>query len=110
MGEVYRCIRTFNIDNDLIEKTCINIQKTMLLRRYLKLLVTLSAHLFEDHILNQINSIEVGIGDKTEVHIELSRQIGKRLERRYKDVTDYPQSHTSQIKLQHLISSPILLK
>ena len=79
MGEVYRCIRTFNIDNDLIEKTCINIQKTMLLRRYLKLLVTPSAHLFEDHILNQINSIEVGIADKTEVHIDLSRQIGKRL-------------------------------
>ena len=71
----------------------------MLLLRDLKLPVTQYAHLFKDPILNQINSIEVGIGDKTEVHIELSRQIGKRLERRYKGVTDFTQSQTSQIKL-----------
>ena len=57
-----------------------------------------------------MSSVEGSIADKTTAHIELRYQINKRLERRYKDVTDYPQSHTSQIKLQHLISSPILLK
>ena len=57
-----------------------------------------------------MSSVEGSITDKTEDHIELRYQIHKRLERRYKDVTDFPQSRTSQIKLQHLISSPILLK
>ena len=55
MAEAYHCIRTLNVDDNLIEKDRIHIQKTMLLWRYLKLLVTPSAHLFEDHILNQMN-------------------------------------------------------
>ena len=80
----------------------------MLLWRYLKLPVTPSAHLFEDHILNQINSIEVGIADNTEVHIELSRQIGKRLKRRYKGVAYFTRSQNTQIKVQDLISNPFV--
>ena len=78
MNEPYRCIRTLNIDNNLIEKTRIRIQKIMLLQRDLKLPVTLSAHLLEDHILNQMSSIEGDIADKTEDQIESSNQVGKR--------------------------------
>ena len=80
----------------------------MLLWRDLKLLVTPSAYLFEDHMLNQMSSIEDDISDKTEDRIEVSHQAGKRLERRYKDVTDFTQSQTSQIKLQDLIYNPFV--
>ena len=38
--------------------------------RELKLPVTPSAHLLEDHILNQMSSIEGGITGVTEDHIE----------------------------------------
>ena len=72
MNEVYRCIRTLYVDDNLIEKPRIHIQKTMLLWRDLKLLVTPSAHLFEDHILIQMSLIEDDIADKSEDHIELS--------------------------------------
>ena len=71
--------------NDLIEKTRIHVQKTMLLWRDLKLPVTPSAYLFEEHILNQMSSIE-------EDPLELRHQISKQLERRYKSVTDFTQS------------------
>ena len=71
----------------------------MLLQRDLKLPVSSSARLFEGHILNQISSIEGGIANKAEDHIELCRQIDKPLERKYKGVTDFTQSQTSQIKL-----------
>ena len=76
--------------------------------RDLKSLVTLSTHVFEDHILNQMSSIEGGVIDKTEDRITLSHQIGKRLERRYKGVTNFTQSQTSQTKLQDLISNHIV--
>ena len=46
--------------------------KTIFLWREFKLPVTPSAHLLEDHILNQMSSIEGDIGDKTEFHIERS--------------------------------------
>ena len=108
MNEVYRCIRTLYVDDNLIEKPRIHIQKTMLVWRDLKLPLSSSARLFEGHILNQISSIGDGITDKTEDRIMLSRQIGKRLKRRYKGVTNFTQSQTSQIKLQDLISNPIV--
>ena len=54
MNEVYRCIRTLYVDDNLIEKTRILIQKIMLLWTDLKLLVTPSVYLFEDHILIQM--------------------------------------------------------
>ena len=61
----------------------------MLLWRDLKLPVTPSVHLFEDRILNQISATEAGTANKTEDHIKLSCQIGKRLERKYKSVADF---------------------
>ena len=62
----------------------------------------------KDYILTQMSSIEGGIADKTKVYIELKHQIGKRLERRYKCITDFNQSQTSQIKLQDLLYNPIV--
>ena len=61
----------------------------MLFWRDLKLPVTPSAHLFEDRISNKISTTEAGITNKTEDHIKLSCQIGKRLERKYKSVADF---------------------
>ena len=52
----------------------------------------------EDKILTQKNSIYGGIADKTEYHIERSHQFGKHFEQRYKCVTDFTQSQTSQIQ------------
>ena len=67
--------------------------------RELKLPVTVSTHLLEDHTLNQMSSIEC-IAEITEDHIERRYQIGKRLERKYQCYTDFGQSQTSQIKFQ----------
>ena len=80
----------------------------MILWRELKLPVTSSTYVLEDHILTQMNSIDGGIADKTEDHIERSYQVGKRLEQRYSCLTDFTQSHTSQINLQDLLSNPIV--
>ena len=100
MDEVYRCVRTLTIDNVLIDKTSNHITNTIILWRELKIPVTPPAHLLEDHILNQMITIKGGIADKTEDHIERSHQVGKRFDQRYKCVTDFTQSQTSQIKLQ----------
>ena len=62
----------------------------------------------EDHILNQMSSIEGGIADKIEDYIERSHEVGKRLERMYQCVTDFTQSQSSQIKLQDLLSNHIV--
>ena len=80
----------------------------MLLWRDLKLPISPTANLFEDHILNKMSSVKADIADKTEDHIELSHQIGKCYERRYKGVTDFAQSKTSQTKLQAILSNPII--
>ena len=80
----------------------------MLLWRDLKLPISPTANLFEDHILNKMSSVKADIADKTEDHIELSHQIGKCYERRYKGVTDFAQSKTSQTKLQDILSNPII--
>ena len=74
----------------------------------LKLLVAPSAHILEDHILTQMNSTDGDIADKTEDHIERSHQVGKPFEQKYKGVTDFTQSQNSQIKLQELLSDPIV--
>ena len=50
----YRCMRLLIITDDFITKTKYHICKTMLLWRKLKIHVTPSAHLFEDHIVYQI--------------------------------------------------------
>ena len=108
IDEAYRCIRTLSIDNNLIYKARIHIQNIMILWRELKLPITPSAHLLKYHILNQMETIEGGIANKTEDHIETSHQHGKRFEPRYKCVTDFTQLQTSQIKLKYLLSNPIV--
>ena len=65
INEVYRCMRILNDDDNLIKKTRIHMQKTILLWK----VVTLSTHLFEDHILNQMSSIECDMTDKTKNHV-----------------------------------------
>ena len=51
MDNAYRYMRTLKITDDLISKTKDYICKTMLIWRELKISVTPSAHLFEDHIV-----------------------------------------------------------
>ena len=105
---MYQCVRTLTIDNVLIDKTINHIKNTMILWRELKIPVTPSSHLLEDHILKQMITIKGDIADKTEDHIERSQQVGKRYERRCKCVTDFTQAQTSQIKIQNLLSNPIV--
>ena len=62
----------------------------------------------EDHTLNQMISIDNGIADKIEDHIERIHQVDKRFKRRYQSVADSTQSQTSQIRLQDLLSNPIV--
>ena len=81
-----------------------------MLWREFKIPGTQSAHLLEVHILKQTITIKGGIVDKTEDHIERNRQVVTRYERRYKSVSDFVQVQTSQIKLQDLLSSPIVEK
>ena len=73
--------------------------------RKLKLPVAPSAHLLKNHILTQTNSIDGDIANKTEDHIERSHQVGKRFEQRYKCVSNFAHSQTSQIKLQDVLSN-----
>ena len=54
MDNAYRCMRTLKITDKLISKTKDHICKTILLWGELKLLVTPSAHLFEDHIVHEM--------------------------------------------------------
>lgn len=89
MNDVYRCVRTITINNVLIKKTKNHITNTMILWRELKLPVTPSSHLLEDLILNQMVTIKGGIFDKSKDHIEISYQVGKRFDQRYKYVTDF---------------------
>ena len=60
MNNAYRCMRTIKNTDELISKTKDHICKTMLLWRELKLHVTPSAILVEDHIVRQMKSIVGG--------------------------------------------------
>ena len=53
----------------------------MLLWRKFKIPVTPTAHLFEDHIVYQMENIVGGLADKSEDHIERAHQDGKRSEK-----------------------------
>ena len=48
----------------------------MLMWRDLKLAVTPSAHIFEDHIVHQMTNIVGGLADKSEYHIIRTHQDG----------------------------------
>ena len=92
INNAYRCMRTLKITDDLISKTKDHICKTILMWRELKIPVTLSAHLFEDHIVYQMENIIGGLADKSEDHIERDHQDGKRSERIYCGLTNFQQS------------------
>ena len=64
MNNVYRCMRTLKIMDMLISKSKDHICKTMLLWRELKLPITQFFHLFEDHIIYQMENIIGGLADK----------------------------------------------
>ena len=52
----------------------------MLMWRELKIPVTHSTHLFEDHIVYQMENIVGGLADKSEDHMKRAPQDGKRSE------------------------------
>ena len=106
MDNTYRCTRTFKITDELISKTKGHICKTMLLWRELKLPVTPSAHLFEDHIVHQMKNIGGGLADKSENYIERACQNGKRSERIYCGLINFKQSQISQIKINNMMTNP----
>ena len=78
IDEASNCIRLLIVDDNLIEKTRIHIQKAMFFIERIKITSYTFYSLLEDHILNQMSSTEGGITDKTEVHIERSNQFGRR--------------------------------
>ena len=65
----------------------------------MKIIVTPSAHLFEDHIVYQMKNIVGGMADKSEDHIERAHQDGKRSLRKYYGVTNFQQSQNFSIKM-----------
>ena len=67
MNNTYRCMITFKITDDLILKTKDHICKIMLLRRELKIPITPSTHLFEYHIVYQMENIVGGLADKVKI-------------------------------------------
>ena len=78
----------------------------MLLREELKLPVTPSAHLFEDHIVYQMENIVGGLADKGKDHIEGSQQDGKRSKSIYCGLNNFNQSQVSQLKNIDMMTSP----
>ena len=78
----------------------------MLLWKELKLPVTPSAHLFEDHIVFQMENIVGGLADKSEDHIERTHQDGKRSERIYYGLINFQQSQVSQLKNNDIMTNP----
>ena len=106
---VYRCMRTLTITDALITKIKDHICKTILMWRKLKISVTSSAHLFEDHIVYQMKDIVGGLVDKSEDHIERAHQDGKRSEIKFCGVTNFQQSQISQLKCNDLITNPIVI-
>ena len=95
MDNAYRCVRILKITDKLITKIKVHICKTMLLWRELKLRVSPSAHLFEGHIVYQMENSIGGLVDKSETHIERAHQDGKRSERIYCELTTFKQSQVS---------------
>ena len=75
----------------------------------MKIYVTLSVHLFEDHIVYQMENIVGGLADKSEDHIERAHQDGKRSERKYCGVTNFQQSQISQLKCNDLMTNHIVI-
>ena len=75
----------------------------------MEIVVTPSAHLFEDHIVYQMDNIIGGLADKSEDHIERAHQDGKRSERKYCWVTNFQQSQIFQLKCNDLITNRFVI-
>ena len=99
-------MRTLKNTDELISKTKDHICKTMLMWRKLKIHVTPSAHLFEDHIVYQMEHIVEGLADKSEDHIERAHQDGKGIERIYCRLKNVKQSQVSQLKNNNMMTNP----
>ena len=108
MDNTYRCMRTLKVTDGLISKTNDQICKRMSSWRELKLHVTPSAYLFEDHIVYQMEYIVGGLADKREDNIERSHQDGKRSERMYCGLTNFQQSQIYQLKCNNLMTNPLV--
>ena len=67
--------------------------------RELKIPVTPSVHLFEDHIGYQMENIIGGLAGKIEDHIERAHQVGTRSERIYCGLTNVQQLQKKSIKM-----------
>ena len=78
----------------------------MLLWRKLKIPVIPSTHLFEDHIVYQMEKNVGRLADKSEDHIERDHQDGKRSERIYCGLTNFQQLQISQLKCNDLMTNP----
>lgn len=63
-------MREYKINEEIIIKIEKYVTNAMRLWRYLKLLVTLSVHLFEDHTIYQMENIIDDLADKSEDHIK----------------------------------------
>ena len=70
MNHTYRCIGLLNITNYLILKTNDHVNNTMLLWGELHLLFISSDHLYEVHIVYQMENYVNRLADKSEDHIE----------------------------------------
>ena len=105
MDNTYRCMRTLKVTDGLISKTNDQICKRMSSWRELKLHVTPSAYLFEDHIVYQMEYIVGGLADKREDNIERSHQDGKRSERIHIGLINFQQFQVTQLKNKDMITN-----
>ena len=80
--------------------------KKNLIGRELRLPVTPSVHLFEDHIVYEMKNIVRGLADKSKDHIEIAHQDDKRNERIYCGLINFQQSQSSQLKNNDMMSNP----
>ena len=106
MDHAYRCMISLKIKDALISKTKNHVTNTMLLWRELRLPVTPSVHLFEDHIVYEMKNIVRGLADKSKDHIEIAHQDDKRNERIYCGLINFQQSQSSQLKNNDMMSNP----
>ena len=108
VNNVYRGMREYKINEEIIIKIEKYVTNAMRLWRYLKLLVTLSVHLFEDHTIYQMENIIDDLADKSEDHIKWPHQDGMRMPGTYSRITHFCQSQTPQVQLCEMLSNLIL--
>ena len=78
---------------------------SMVIWRQLGLIITPKARIFEDHVIDSMQDLNV-LGDNTKYFIELSHQYGERQDRRKQGIRYYKQKHQSQHKAELRESYP----